>query len=246
MGSAGAPAPLPPASSGKCRSLGLPISGFQNLPSPGGRLVGCKLVEGKCRVTWLGYVLGAQQFSLPLTHSGETEAQSGVQVLPSAGTACQLRAQGAALGGRRQLVHQDGFLGLHGEVLITLPAQLASWGAAAGGMGGTPSGPDSSRLARRRVGASGGRRAAGMPPEPTLLAPTRCTGGERGPGRLVGPSQARAEASVGLRVARLQPSQRPSPGAWRVELGEGPANAERRWGGSRCLALPGSFLACGV
>lgn len=55
------------------------------------------------------------------------------------------------------MVQQDGFSGCSGEALIALAAQLASWGAAAGGMGGTPSGADSSRLARRRVGASSGR-----------------------------------------------------------------------------------------
>lgn len=53
------------------------------------------------------------------------------------------------------MAHQDGFGVCAGEARIRLPAQLASWGAAAGGMGGTPSGADSSRLARRRVGARG-------------------------------------------------------------------------------------------
>lgn len=42
---------------------------------------------------------------------------------------------------------QDGFPGRAGAVLISLSAQLASWGAAAGEMEGTPSGADSSRLA---------------------------------------------------------------------------------------------------
>lgn len=78
-------------------------------------------------------------------------------------------------------------------------------------MGGTPSGADSSRLACRRVGASSGRPGTAwalgrtQPPEPSLLAPSRCTDGEGVPGRLVGlrgmawgvPGQGRGLASEG-------------------------------------------------
>lgn len=111
------------------------------------------------------------------SHRGETEALSGrrsrqawvaradcVRVALEAG----LGAAGAGTVGASRWIF---------GALITLPAQLASRGAAAGGMGGTPSGADSSRLARRRVGASSGRppgmggahapraRSAGCPPK---------------------------------------------------------------------------------
>lgn len=111
------------------------------------------------------------------SHRGETEALSGrrsrqawvaradcVRVALEAG----LGAVGAGTVGASRWIF---------GALITLPAQLASRGAAAGGMGGTPSGADSSRLARRRVGASSGRppgmggahapraRSAGCPPK---------------------------------------------------------------------------------
>lgn len=146
----------------------------------------------------------------PPTHSRETKAQSGVQVLLSVGCVDtsarahtrRLCAQGAALGGRCSWCIKMDFRGCMGEALIILPAQLASWGVAAGGMGGTPSGADSSRLARRRVGASAGGQYT---PGACSAWPPHCMGG-RGPGRLLGLSQARVGAtSVRSKVARPQP-----------------------------------------
>lgn len=88
------------------------------------------------------------------------------------------------------MASRDGFGGCTGEALIPLPAQLASRGAAAGGMGGTPSGADSSRLAHRRVGASsgglGGRGRWAAQPWSQLCSPAPCASGE-GVGRLDGP-----------------------------------------------------------
>lgn len=86
-----------------------------------------------------------------------------------------------------------------------------------------------------------------MPLELALLAPTRCTGREEEPGRLVGPSQARAGASVRLRVAGLQPSQPPIPRGLEGGTGWTPAKCSVLLGWeqvtSRCS---GPSWACGV
>lgn len=132
-------------------------------------------------------------------------------------TACRFCAvPGVALCtvGPAQLVHGDGCKGCADAALITLPAQSASRGAAAGGTGGTPSGTDSSRLARRRGGASehsrphSTAREVGAPlPSPLCSLPSLASKGKGDLGgwwHLLG-------LDVGPDCSRL------SPGAWRAD-----------------------------
>lgn len=116
----------------------------------------------------------------------------------------RLRAQCAALGGRCSWCIKMDFRGCMGEALIILPAQLASWGVAAGGMGGTPSGTDSSRLARRRVGASaGGQCTAGAC---SACPHPHCTGGRgtwEAAGAVPGQGRSHVRPSKGGRTTAL-------------------------------------------
>lgn len=127
--------PSSPPMPGKCRPWACPSrtprSSSQNPPDPAPR-------------TW-GLACGSRD-----------RAKTGLDT----GAACTGAARGHAGhgGGWQPLVDQDGFQGCWAWALISLPAQLASWGVAAGRMGGTPSGADSSRLAR-----IGWARAAGWP-----------------------------------------------------------------------------------
>lgn len=134
--------------------------------------------------------------------------------------------------GRQHLVNEDGSEGCSDAARIALPAHLASRGAAAGGTGGSPSGADSSRLARRRVGrAAGGWWAApsqlGTPPPSSPIAGTGCRGGPS-PG-------------TGSTVPAT------SPGIWVSGLGGYPAKCCRGGGRSPATswALPGGSAVSG-
>lgn len=168
-GSARAEPALPPRPC-QCCSLAssppLPSSGFQNLPGLG---VGEGGEAARPQVRGESWLLSSTGTPFPgiLDPVGKLRAPlvrgccwAGAHA-PTARTGHGAGGPCGHGGGWWQLVHQDGFGVCAGEARISLPAQLASRGAAAGRRGDTPSGADSSRPARRRVGAGGPGRHGG-------------------------------------------------------------------------------------
>lgn len=138
------------------------------------------------------------------------------------------------------MVNEDGSGGCLDAACIALPAHLASRGAAAGGTGGSPSGADSSRLARRRVGRVAGGRVGGVSagraapsqlcPPPPPSSPSAGTGWRGAP-----------SPGTGSTVLAT------SPGVWVSGLGGDPAKCCRSGGRSLAAswALPGGSVVSG-
>lgn len=89
---------------------------------------------------------------------------------------CARRWAARGAGGPAQLVPQDGFSAAR-RGRITLPAQLASRGAAAGGVRGPPSGPTAPAGAQGVGAAAGGRAAWAVAPRAGSACCPPCTAG---------------------------------------------------------------------
>lgn len=210
----GPPGPRP--LSGECRFLGIPSFGLQNPPSPGVGLWGASwgVASAGSRgpaaraAPWTD---GLMRVGRPRPRPGADPATWGLsrtpsQHVPSARVGWALGPAAAGASGW-----------IFGAARVRRSSRcrwLASRGAAAGGMGGTPSGADSSR--RERRAASTARVGRPPPPEPALLAAARCSGGGGGPGRLVGPcwpgcgaAPGRGRSQCPSEVAGPQPAQAP-------------------------------------